>query len=117
MTAGLWRWLTSAELVVVCGIVQRVPLRPPGAPEYCTRGCTWLSTSGQPEGLIGFLPMSDPARRAPPPQVWFEPGEPPTPLPESETGTKPLVITQARVMGTQDVVCPEVTLTMITTGG
>ena len=72
MTDRLGRPPESVELGVVCQIIHPVSPSPPTALKYCTRDCTWPDPRLTAATVTRFRPMSDPSRREPPRQVWYE---------------------------------------------
>lgn len=72
MTDRLGRPPESVELGVVGQIIHPVSPSPPTALTYCTRYCTWPDPKLTAATVTRFRPMSDPSRREPPRQVWYE---------------------------------------------
>ena len=72
MTDRPGRSLVSAELGVVGQIIHPVWPSPRTALKYCTGYCTWPDRRLTAATVTRFHLMSDPARREPPRQVWYE---------------------------------------------
>jgi hypothetical protein len=66
------RSLVSAELGVVGQIIHPVWPSPRSALKYCTCYCSWPDRRLTAATVTRFHLMSDPARREPPRQVWYE---------------------------------------------